>query len=91
MLFDGVVDNSKCHVMQYAAGRQKVWPIFGQSGNRNVRRRLQTSCAVPQAGSRAAWSPAKTVQIARIPATSTKNALARAFVFAGARRFAHPA
>jgi hypothetical protein len=46
---------------------------------------------MPQAGSRAAWSQAKTVQIARIPATSTKNAVAREFLFAGARRFAHPA
>jgi hypothetical protein len=47
--------------------------------------------AVPRAGSCAAASQAKTVHDARIPATSTKNAVVPVFLFANARRFAHPA
>jgi hypothetical protein len=76
---------------QPSKGLADIRPIEESKSVTSIVDTWQMPGAVPQAGSCAAASQAKTVHDARIPATSTKNAVVPVFLFASARRFAHPA
>jgi hypothetical protein len=76
---------------QPSKGLADIRPIKESKSAAPIVATWQMPGAVPQAGSCAAASKAKKVHHARIPATSTKNAVVPVFLFASARRSAHRA